>query len=98
MDPRTGLDALRIQKIICPCRQSNNYSTVVHPVTQSYLRGIAKGNHEKFVRIVSVQAMTRNWLLPIKVRSVKTKFPGVILEKRIGFIDISYIGLFYAAL
>jgi hypothetical protein len=60
MDPRTGLDALRFQKIICPCRQSNNDSTVVHPVTQSHLRGMAKGNHEKFVRVVSVQAMTRN--------------------------------------
>lgn len=66
MDPRPGLDALRVQKIICSSRQSNNDSTVVHPVTQSHLRGMAKGNHKNFVRIVSVQAMNRNWLLPNK--------------------------------
>jgi hypothetical protein len=66
MDPRPGLDALRVQKMIYPCRKSNNVSTVVHPVTQSHLRGMAKGSHEKFYRIVSVQAMTRNWLLPNK--------------------------------
>jgi len=50
MDPRPGLDALKVQKIICPCRKSNNVSTVVHPVTQSHLRGKAKGNHVKFYR------------------------------------------------
>jgi hypothetical protein len=66
MDPKTGLDALRVQKIVCPCWQSNNDSTVAHPITQSYLRGMPKGSHEKFDRIVSVQTMTRKWLLPNK--------------------------------
>jgi len=66
MDPRPGLDALRVEKIICFSRKSNKDSTVVHPVTESYLRGMAKGNHEKFVRVLSVHAMTRNWLLSSK--------------------------------
>lgn len=59
MGPRAGLDVLKVEKLFCPCWKSNNDSTVVQPVAQSHLRGMAKEHHEKSVRIVSVQVLKR---------------------------------------
>jgi hypothetical protein len=74
MDPRACLDALRVEKIMCPCWKSKNDSTVFHPIAQSHLRGMAKGNHKKSVRIVSIQAMTRTWLILSKSAALKPGF------------------------
>jgi hypothetical protein len=56
---------------------------------------MGKGKHEKSVRIVNIQAMTRTWLIPNKV--LKPNFQ-VWFWRRLGFIDNSYVGLSDAGL